>query len=112
MTFFSILALYMYSQHLRKWNLLMPEVKNGMLGVVYLITLQVALGITTLLYLVPVPVAVVHQINSLTLLTGCLLLGSRVWGGKGLLRLMEIAKSRAVKLKGPGSLDKVVKIKS
>ena len=39
---------------------------NAMMGVA---TIQVSLGIATLLYLVPVPLAAAHQGGSLTLLT-------------------------------------------
>jgi len=67
-----------------------------MLGLVHLVSLQVALGISTLLYLVPVPLAAAHQAGSLALLSGCLVLGSRIWMPKNTLKMLErIVKSRA-----------------
>ncbi|KAL9087127.1 MAG: hypothetical protein Q9165_006778 [Trypethelium subeluteriae] len=54
------------------------EVWKGVRGVVHLVWLQATLGITTLLYLVPTPLAAAHQAGSLALLTGVVVLGSRV----------------------------------
>ncbi|KAL9063036.1 MAG: hypothetical protein Q9157_008464, partial [Trypethelium eluteriae] len=54
------------------------EVWKGVRGVVHLVWLQVTLGISTLLYLVPTPLAAAHQAGSLALLTGVVVLGSRV----------------------------------
>jgi heme a synthase len=48
-------------------------------GVVGFVFLQVTLGITTLLYLVPTGLASAHQAGSLALLTWTIVLGSRVW---------------------------------
>ena len=53
--------------------------KRGVHGVVGFVWLQVALGISTLIYLVPLPLASAHQAGSLALLTWTLILGSRVW---------------------------------
>ena len=67
-----------------------------MMGLVHLVSFQVALGISTLLYLVPVPLAAAHQAGSLALLSGCLVLGSRIWMPKNTLRMLErIVKSKA-----------------
>ncbi|KAK6203421.1 cytochrome c oxidase assembly protein COX15 [Scheffersomyces amazonensis] len=41
-------------------------------------TLQVALGISTLIYLVPIPLAAAHQAGALALLTTCLLFSARL----------------------------------
>lgn len=60
-----------------------------MLGVVHLLFLQVTLGISTLIYMVPVPLAAAHQAGSLALLTGVLVLGSRVWVPKRLLSVVQ-----------------------
>ena len=61
-----------------KGTILPAEVWKGVRGVVHLVWLQVALGISTLLYLVPTPLAAAHQAGSLALLTGVVVLGSRV----------------------------------
>jgi cytochrome c oxidase assembly protein subunit 15 len=60
-----------------------------MVGVVHLVLLQVALGISTLIYLVPVPLAAAHQAGSLALLTGVMVLGSRVWVPRRSMRLVQ-----------------------
>lgn len=49
------------------------------MGVLHLAILQVALGIGTLVYIVPTHMAATHQAGSLALLTGTIVLGSRVW---------------------------------
>jgi cytochrome c oxidase assembly protein subunit 15 len=61
-----------------------------MLGVVHLVSLQVILGISTLIYLVPVPLAAAHQAGSLALLTGVLVLGNRIWVPKSSWRLVQL----------------------
>lgn len=66
-----------------------------MLGVVHLVSLQVILGITTLWYLVPTPLAAAHQAGALALLTGVTVLGSRVRIPQGTLRLVEKALEQA-----------------
>lgn len=69
-TFFSILGVHMYSS--RNKNII-PKVAQRMLHTVMgLATLQVALGISTLIYLVPIPLAAAHQAGALALLTSCL----------------------------------------
>ena len=64
-TFTAIFALWLYSRRLR----LPPNARvaiNSLLGVA---VVQVSLGIATLVYFVPIPVAAAHQAGSLTLLS-------------------------------------------
>ena len=74
-TFLSILVMHIYSsqikQHLPKY------VRNAMRTTMGLALLQVTLGISTLIYLVPIPLAAAHQAGSLALLTGTLVLAHR-----------------------------------
>ncbi|KAI9796364.1 MAG: Cytochrome c oxidase assembly protein cox15 [Piccolia ochrophora] len=97
-TFTAVVALWTYTRFspaLRRAALPLP-VRRGVLGVVHLVSLQVLLGLGTLLYLVPVPLAAAHQAGSLALLSGVILLGSRVWVPRRLVRsVAEAAKSRA-----------------
>jgi len=89
-TFTAILSLWAYTRFNRKVRLAMPNnARKGMLGVVHLVFLQVVLGISTLIYLVPTPIAAAHQAGSLALLTGVVVLGSRVWVPKRSLRLVH-----------------------
>lgn len=77
-TFSTIVATFIYSRY-GKAALIMPQrVKKGMMGVLHLSILQVLLGIATLIYMVPTPVAATHQAGSLALLTGTLILGNRL----------------------------------
>ncbi|KAI4862641.1 COX15-CtaA-domain-containing protein [Hypoxylon rubiginosum] len=77
-TFCTILALFAYSRTGRVAAALPKDARKGMLGVVHLVSLQVALGISTLIYMVPISLAAAHQAGSLALLTGVLVLGHRL----------------------------------
>jgi cytochrome c oxidase assembly protein subunit 15 len=89
-TFTAIMALWAYSRFSPSVAAKLPKAgKKGMLGIVHLVTLQVILGISTLIYLVPVPLAAAHQAGSLALLSGVLVLGNRVWVPKRSLRLVQ-----------------------
>jgi heme a synthase len=79
-TFTSVMALWAYSRFSPTMRQLLPRAaKRGVHGVVGFAWLQVILGISTLIYLVPLPLASAHQAGSLALLTWTLVLGSRVW---------------------------------
>jgi heme a synthase len=89
-TFTAAMALWAYSRFSPKVRAVLPKSgKRGMLGVVHLVSLQVILGISTLIYLVPIPLAAAHQAGSLALLSGVLVLGSRIWVPKRSLRLVQ-----------------------
>ena len=79
-TFTAIMALQAYSRLTPKVRAILPVAcRKGIHGVVGFAWLQVALGISTLLYLVPLPLASAHQAGSLALLSWVILLGSRTW---------------------------------
>ena len=79
-TFGAIVALFAYSRLSRRARALLPRAsRKAMHGVLGFACLQVTLGITTLLYLVPLPLASAHQAGSLALLSYMLILGSRTW---------------------------------
>ncbi|KAF1823459.1 COX15-CtaA-domain-containing protein [Dissoconium aciculare CBS 342.82] len=95
-TFTAIIALWAYSRFSPAVRSALPKAaRGGMMGVVHLACLQVALGITTLWYLVPTPLAAAHQAGALALLTGVFALGNRVWVPKRTLRLVQQAVSSA-----------------
>lgn len=75
-TFCSILALFAFSRTGRVAAVLPRNAKKGTLGLVHLVSLQVALGISTLIYMVPIPLAAAHQAGSLAVLTGALALST------------------------------------
>ena len=100
-TFCAVIALWGYSRFSpRVRAALSVEAKKGMLGVVHLVSLQVVLGISTLWYLVPTPLAAAHQAGALALLTGVAVLGARVWGSGRSMRLLRRALQRAQKQSG------------
>ena len=100
-TFTTIISLFAYSRFNRKVAAAMPPAgRKGMMGVVHLVLLQVALGISTLIYMVPTPLASMHQAGSMALLTGVLVLGNRIWVPRRSLKLVRQAIERASKSQG------------
>ena len=88
-SFTSVMTLWAYTKLSPTLKSLLPQAgKRGMHGVVGFVFLQVALGISTLIYLVPLPLASAHQAGSLALLSSVLILGSRVWAPGRLPRLV------------------------
>lgn len=77
-TFSAICALFAYSRTGRVAGAMPPSVKKGVTGLLHLATFQVALGISTLIYMVPTGLAAAHQAGALALLTGVLVLGHRL----------------------------------
>ncbi|PSK41362.1 hypothetical protein C7M61_001044 [Candidozyma pseudohaemuli] len=69
-TFFSVLAAHIYVN--RRKKIITPNAKKAMHTMMGLVTFQVALGISTLIYLVPIPLAAGHQAGALALLTASL----------------------------------------
>lgn len=69
-TFFSILAGFWFL--IKRKSVVPQNSQKYYRGVLGLATLQVALGISTLIYLVPIPLAAAHQAGALALLTGTL----------------------------------------
>ena len=79
-TFSAIVALFAYSRGSPTVRKLLPRAsQKAMHGVLGFACLQVALGISTLIYLVPLPLASAHQAGSLALLSYVIILGSRTW---------------------------------
>ena len=79
-TFTSVLSLWAYTKLSSTLKKALPiAARKGMHGVVGFVCLQVALGISTLIYLVPLPLASAHQAGSLALLSWVMILGSRTW---------------------------------
>lgn len=88
-TFCTILALFAYSRTGKVAAVLPKNAKKGTLGLVHLVSLQVALGISTLIYLVPVPLAAAHQAGSLAVLSGALILAHRLHVPKPTVRMVQ-----------------------
>jgi cytochrome c oxidase assembly protein subunit 15 len=78
-TFTAIMSLFAYTRFSKGVRSKLPkDAKVGVLGVVHLVSLQVALGISTLIYMVPTWLASAHQAGALALLTGAVVLCSRI----------------------------------
>lgn len=89
-TFFAVHALWAYARFSPRVRAALPMgATRALHGVLAMVWVQVALGITTLLYLVPTPVAATHQAGSLALLTTAVVLGSRVWTPPRLARMVS-----------------------
>jgi len=94
--FTAILGLWSYSRFNKSVRAALPNAaRKGMLGCVHLLLFQVALGISTLIYLVPIPLAAAHQAGSLALLTGVVVLGNRVWIPKRSLAMVKRSVDQA-----------------
>lgn len=91
-TFTSIMALWAYTRGSSTMKKILPRAaKKGVHGVVAFAFMQVGLGISTLLYLVPTPLASAHQAGSLFLLTWVMVLGSRIWHPSRTAKLLRMA---------------------
>lgn len=75
-TFFAVLATQIYVK--KNLNVIPALAKKRFHGVMGLVCLQVALGISTLIYLVPIPLAAAHQAGALALLTSSLAFAAAV----------------------------------
>ena len=85
------LAAYVYfSPMVRKT--LTAGARRALWGTTGVVWMQATLGISTLIYMIPVPLAALHQAGALALLTGCVVLGSRTWTTR---RLWSVIKKRA-----------------
>ncbi|KAK4081052.1 uncharacterized protein Triagg1_2584 [Trichoderma aggressivum f. europaeum] len=88
-TFCTILALFAYARTGKVAAALPKNAKKGTTGLVHLVTLQAALGISTLIYMVPTHLAATHQAGSLAVLTGALVLAHRLHIPKSTVRMIE-----------------------
>lgn len=104
-TFSSVMALFAYTKRSPTMKRLLPHAaKRGVHGVLGFTVLQASLGISTLVYLVPIHLASAHQAGSLFLLTWVLILGSRVWHPSRTARMLQMAaKARAQPTARPAS---------
>ncbi|KAL6820392.1 cytochrome oxidase assembly domain-containing protein [Trichoderma sp. SZMC 28015] len=88
-TFCTILALFAYARTGKVAAALPKNAKKGTTGLVHLVTMQAALGISTLIYMVPTHLAATHQAGSLAVLTGALVLAHRLHIPKSTVRMIE-----------------------
>lgn len=78
-TFTAVMSLFAYTRFSKAVRSTLPKAaRKGVQGMVHLVSLQVALGISTLIYMVPTWLASAHQAGALALLTGAVVLYSRI----------------------------------
>jgi cytochrome c oxidase assembly protein subunit 15 len=78
-TFSAVMALFAYTRFSGAVRHKVPkDAQKGVLGLVHLVSLQATLGISTLIYMVPTWLAAAHQAGALALLTGAVILYSRI----------------------------------
>lgn len=86
-TFSFVMGLWAYSKLSLSMKKMLPTAsKKGVHMVVGFTFLQVILGISTLIYLVPLPLASAHQAGSLALLSSVLILGNSSWVPRPVVR--------------------------
>ncbi|KPI39377.1 Cytochrome c oxidase assembly protein COX15 [Cyphellophora attinorum] len=91
-TFTAVVALFGWTRFSTVLKHRLPSsAKRAVHGVFGFASLQVVLGISTLLYLVPTTLASAHQAGALLLLTWTFVLGSRIHASKHSLSLLERA---------------------
>ncbi|KAK4242815.1 hypothetical protein C8A03DRAFT_39973 [Achaetomium macrosporum] len=90
-TFTAVCALFAYSRTGRIKAIMPRNVRKGVTGLMHLALVQVTLGITTLMYMVPIPLAAAHQAGALALLTGALVVGHRLRVPKATQALVQKA---------------------
>ncbi|KAK4462749.1 cytochrome oxidase assembly protein-domain-containing protein [Cladorrhinum samala] len=101
-TFTAVMALFAYSRTGRIRAAMPENVRKGVMGLVHLASLQVILGISTLIYMVPIHLAATHQAGALALLTGALVLGHRLRVPKSTMALVQKALQNPQLVKGQG----------
>ena len=89
-TFSAVIAFWAYGRfNSQLRNALPAAAKRGVHGLVGFVCLQAALGISTLIYLVPLPLASAHQAGALALLSMAIILNRRLWVPRAALRALQ-----------------------
>ncbi|KAG4302132.1 hypothetical protein PCANB_001527 [Pneumocystis canis] len=77
-TFALTTTVFFYSRRVKFLKIATPELKNTISVLMATVCIQIILGISTLIYMVPVPLAALHQTNSLIVLTSIIITGNRL----------------------------------
>ncbi|KXX75024.1 Electron transfer protein 1, mitochondrial [Madurella mycetomatis] len=108
-TFTAVVALFAYSRTGRVKAAMPRNVRRGTTGLLHLVSTQLALGISTLIYMVPISLAAAHQACALGLLTGALLVGHRLRVPKHTLALVQKALKDPARVKAEATGAKVAR---
>ncbi|KAG4306333.1 hypothetical protein PORY_000321 [Pneumocystis oryctolagi] len=85
-TFLLTTATFLYSRRMALLKIVPFESKNTISVLMATVSMQVILGISTLIYLVPIPLAAMHQANSLIVLTSIIIAGNKLYIPKYFLK--------------------------
>ena len=85
-TFSLIMATQFYVIKMKKRGIVPRYLSKTMHGVIGIASAQVALGIATLIYIVPIPLASLHQCGAIFLLTWCALFNFKIGKGRPIIR--------------------------
>jgi cytochrome c oxidase assembly protein subunit 15 len=85
-TFFAILGTHLYASRIK--HIVPKSVNKALHGLMGFVSLQVTLGICTLLWLVPISLASAHQAGALALLTSSLVFASRLRKPRAQVRIL------------------------
>lgn len=107
-TFTLILSFYLYARGRKMKAVLPKDVRRGVASMMHHAWFQVALGISTLIYMVPTWLAAAHQATALALFTSALVLGSRLHVPKRTVTLVRRAVKAQSTVVAPGGLRKGV----
>jgi len=111
-TFVAVHALWAWTKYSATLKEYLPKAaKKGVHGVVGFVWLQVILGISTLIYMVPVPLASAHQAGALALLTWTTILGSRIWFPKIAAEVLKKRAGQAMGQKASHSFPAIEKVR-
>ncbi|KAL2149331.1 hypothetical protein VTH82DRAFT_8679 [Thermothelomyces myriococcoides] len=108
-TLTAAVALFLYSRTGPVKAAMPRNVRRSVTGLLHLGLTQVALGITTLLYLVPIPLAAAHQACALAFLTGALLAGHRLRVPKATQALVQKALQNPSRMQTGAISQKLLK---
>jgi len=108
-TFTAVVALVLYSRTGRVKAAMPKDVRKGVTGLLHLALVQVSLGITTLMYMVPISLAAAHQAGALALLTGALVAGHRLRVPKATQALVQKALQNPSRVQAGAISQKLAK---
>jgi cytochrome c oxidase assembly protein subunit 15 len=108
-TFTAVVSLFIYSRTGRVKAAMPRDVRKSTAGLLHLALMQVALGITTLMYMVPMALAAAHQAGALALLTGALVAGHRLRVPKATHKLVQRALQNPSRVQTEAVSQKVLK---
>ncbi|KAH6981951.1 cytochrome oxidase assembly protein-domain-containing protein [Ilyonectria sp. MPI-CAGE-AT-0026] len=88
-TFCAIVSLFLFARTRKIAPILPVNIQRGSAGLLHIVSLQVVLGISTLIYMVPIHLGAAHQAGALGVLSMALILAHRLHIPRPTLRLLE-----------------------